>query len=222
MLFSGTLRSNLDPFDRFDDAKLWDALKRSHLLDSMKSQDMTEEGEPEAAVAGEYGLDTIVEDGGSNLSVGQRSLISLARALVKDAKVLILDEATGTMNLRRVVVTRADPSAFQPPSTTKRTRRFKIPLLPSLETVPFYVLLVSSNLAYGENISNDRFTFAPADRLQTIIGYDRICVMDSGRITEFDTPTRLFNIEDGVFRGMCDRSGIALEDIRMAAKLGEA
>ena len=63
--------------------------------------------------------------------------------------------------------------------------------------------------------------FVPTDRLQTIIGYDRICVMDSGRIAEFDTPTRLFNIEDGIFRGMCDRSRISLEDIRRAAKLRE-
>ena len=60
------------------------------------------------------------------------------------------------------------------------------------------------------------------DRLQTIIGYDRICVTDSGRIVEFDTPTRLFNVEDGIFRGMCDGSGISLEDIRGAAKLREA
>ena len=46
--------------------------------------------------------------------------------------------------------------------------------------------------------------------------------MDSGRIAEFDTPTELFNMEKGIFRGMCDRSGISLEDIRMAAKLREA
>ena len=59
------------------------------------------------------------------------------------------------------------------------------------------------------------------DRLQTIIGYDRICVMDAGRIAEFDTPTRLFHMGDGIFRGMCDRSNISLEDIRRAAKLRE-
>jgi ABC-type multidrug transport system fused ATPase/permease subunit len=55
-----------------------------------------------------------------------------------------------------------------------------------------------------------------AHRLRTIIGYDRICVMDKGRIAEMDTPLELWKKEDGIFRGMCDRSGIRVEDIRGA------
>ena len=45
--------------------------------------------------------------------------------------------------------------------------------------------------------------------------------MDVGRIVEFDTPARLFNMEDGIFRGMCNRSKVSLEDIRRATKLRE-
>jgi len=55
-----------------------------------------------------------------------------------------------------------------------------------------------------------------AHRLRTIIGYDRICVMDKGRIAEMDTPINLWRAEGGIFRGMCDRSGIRVEDIRGA------
>ena len=97
-MFSGTLRSNLDPFNQFEDARLRDALKRSHLVDNAKHQDATEAGESEVAESSRFTLDTVVEEEGNNLSAGQRSLVSLARALVKDSKVLILDEATGTMS----------------------------------------------------------------------------------------------------------------------------
>ncbi|KAJ1329416.1 ATP-binding cassette subfamily C (CFTR/MRP) member 1 [Microdochium nivale] len=51
-----------------------------------------------------------------------------------------------------------------------------------------------------------------AHRLRTIIGYDRICVMDAGRIAEMDEPINLWK-QGGIFRGMCDRSGIRAEDI---------
>jgi len=50
-----------------------------------------------------------------------------------------------------------------------------------------------------------------AHRLKTIIGYDRICVMDAGRIAELDTPINLYDM-GGIFRGMCDRSSIRRED----------
>jgi ATP-binding cassette subfamily C (CFTR/MRP) protein 1 len=52
-----------------------------------------------------------------------------------------------------------------------------------------------------------------AHRLKTIIDYDRIVVMDQGRIAEIDTPIRLFENAGGIFRGMCERSGIRREEI---------
>jgi ABC-type multidrug transport system fused ATPase/permease subunit len=52
-----------------------------------------------------------------------------------------------------------------------------------------------------------------AHRLKTIIDYDRICVMDQGRIAELDTPANLYS-QGGIFRSMCERSGIHREDFR--------
>ncbi|KAI0422139.1 ABC transporter family protein [Xylaria grammica] len=59
-----------------------------------------------------------------------------------------------------------------------------------------------------------------AHRLRTIIGYDRICVMDAGRIAELGTPLELWEIQGGIFRGMCERSGIRHDDLAAAANMG--
>lgn len=96
--WAGTVRTALDPFSRYDDACLWDALQRSFLVESRSAT-------PEAySIIGNSSdthvhqaritLDTVIEPEGANFSVGERSLLSLARALVKDSKVVILDEAT--------------------------------------------------------------------------------------------------------------------------------
>jgi ABC-type multidrug transport system fused ATPase/permease subunit len=53
--------------------------------------------------------------------------------------------------------------------------------------------------------------------LKTIIGYDRICVLDAGQIAEFDTPMALFKRTDGIFRSMCERSSITAQDILSAS-----
>ena len=80
-------------------------------MDNTK-QDMTEGGDPGAVVSGRFTLETAIENEGGNLSVGQRSLVSLARALVKDSKVLILDEATGMQDLAISWCGKADPFRF--------------------------------------------------------------------------------------------------------------
>ncbi|KMY89963.1 multidrug resistance-associated protein 1 isoform X6 [Drosophila simulans] len=85
VLFSGSLRINLDPFEIKTDDEIWKALELSHLKSFVKSL---------AA-----GLNHEIAEGGENLSVGQRQLVCLARALLRKTKVLVLDEATAAVDL---------------------------------------------------------------------------------------------------------------------------
>ncbi|KAK4049155.1 hypothetical protein OIV83_004300 [Microbotryomycetes sp. JL201] len=93
LLFNGTLRSNLDPFSVYEDRVLWDALRRAWLVER-ETLDQADR----AGASSKFSLDTPIEDEGSNLSVGERSLVSLARALVKDSKIVVLDEATASVD----------------------------------------------------------------------------------------------------------------------------
>ncbi|KAH9902793.1 P-loop containing nucleoside triphosphate hydrolase protein [Cubamyces lactineus] len=188
LLFSGTLRSNLDPFGVHDDALLWDALKRAYLVEDRKEHSIDQASTDEEGKEGtrspvnRFSLDSPIEDEGSNLSIGQRSLVSLARALVKDSKILILDEATASVDYE----------------TDRKIQD-----------------TIASEFA-------DRTILCIAHRLRTIIGYDRICVLDAGQIAEFDTPANLYERQGGIFRSMCDRSSISLSDIKTAEKVKEA
>ncbi|KAH8806665.1 ABC protein [Flagelloscypha sp. PMI_526] len=168
ILFSGTVRESLDPFSAHDDAKLWDALKQAHIWPSTKETD---------AHGSQITLDTQIEVDGSNLSVGERSLLSIARALVKDAKVVILDEATASVDLE----------------TDKKIQ----------ETIARF---------------DGKTLLCVAHRLRTILNFDKILVLDEGKVAEFDTPLNLFMNTQGIFRGLCEKSDISLEDFETTSR----
>ncbi|KAJ3215100.1 hypothetical protein HDU67_000804 [Dinochytrium kinnereticum] len=168
LLFSGTIRSNLDPFGEFLDADLWDALERS--------------GMKEAVVKMENGIEASVHAGGENLSVGQRQLLCLARAMVRKPRLVVLDECTANVDLE------TDHQIQQ---------------------------------SLRENLKGATI-LTIAHRLNTVIDYDRILVLDQGEVAEFDSPANLLEKDgrDGgvqsVFSKLVEETGAA-----NAAKLRE-
>ncbi|ORY70608.1 ABC transporter [Leucosporidium creatinivorum] len=170
VLFNGTLRSNLDPFGVYDDQLLWDALRRAWLVERVA-------GAEGSVQASRFTLETPIEDEGANLSVGERSLVSLARALVKDSKIVVLDEATASVDA---------------------------------ETDARIQAVIRTEFA-------DKTLLVIAHRIRTIIGYDRILVMQSGQVEAFDSPLALFD-QEGTFHSLCVQSGISREDIEAARR----
>ncbi|XBH97497.1 hypothetical protein VPH35_127158 [Triticum aestivum] len=83
-LFQGTVRYNLDPIGQFSDQQIWEVLDKCQLLEAVQEK--------------EQGLDSLVAEDGSNWSMGQRQLFCLGRTLLKRCRILVLDEATASID----------------------------------------------------------------------------------------------------------------------------
>lgn len=214
-LFTGTIRSNLDPFGLFTDEEIFTALRKVQLVGSAVGS--AAPSRPETPVKGSRrgspvlphkqsptskssttladsptsatpttalenknifrNLNSTVAESGTNLSQGQRQLLCLARAMLKNPKVLLMDEATASIDY-------ATDSKIQ-------------------ETI--------------REIRNTTITIA--HRLQTIIDYDKVLVLDKGEVVEYGDPWDLVNMKKGIFRGMCEMTGdfdVLLKDAKKA------
>ncbi|XP_077561247.1 ATP-binding cassette sub-family C member 2-like [Haemaphysalis longicornis] len=154
-LVRGTLRMNLDPTNSHSDREIWQALERAHLA-KMVANDAR-------------GLLLETSDGGCNLSVGQRQLVCLARALLRAPRVLLLDEATSQM----------DGDTDQ-------------------------LIQLALREAFGHCT-----LFTIAHRLHTVLDYDRILVLEDGRVREFDSVARLLANPSSAFYSMALEAGIS-------------
>lgn len=152
VLFAGSLRNCLDPFNTQEDGNLMDALKAVNHTGWERGSTI---------------LDDRVDEGGANFSVGERQLLCLARAIIEEPKVLVMDEASASLD-------------------SESDQRIQKMLRERFQNTTMLTI---------------------AHRLDTILDYDQILVLDSGRVAEFGSPEELLKRSDGFFSSLIEGTG---------------
>ena len=153
VLFSGSIRECLDPWGASTDDQILEALQIVQVADARQR--------------GLEALEDYVDEGGRNFSVGERQLLCLARAVLAKPKVLVLDEATASVD--------GETDAFIQQMIRKRF--------------------------------SGTTMLTIAHRLNTIMDYDKVLVMDKGRVAEFGSPKDLLEDNNGLFSNLVDSTG---------------
>ena len=149
VLFSGSLRRNIDPVGKSCDAAIWQVLEDVHLKEKIYNLQKQ--------------LDYELTEGGNNFSVGERQLLCLARALLQGNKIIVLDEATANVD-------------YTTDHLIQETIREKF---------------------------KECTVLTIAHRVNTILDYDRVLVLDQGEVVEYDAPAVLLGRKDGWFAKLC-------------------
>jgi ATP-binding cassette, subfamily C (CFTR/MRP), member 1 len=191
-LFRGTVRSNLDPFGEHTDLELWSALRQADLVAPENADAASSDGEKAAATSAPAAA--AAPEGTARRDTGRIHLDSV----VEEEGLNFSLGQRQLMALARALVRGSQIIVCDEATSSV-----------DMETDD----KIQRTIATG---FRGKTLLCIAHRLRTIIGYDRICVMDQGRIAELDEPLALWRKEGGIFRSMCDRSGIRAEDIRGA------
>lgn len=186
ILFSGTIRRNLDPFDRYHDDNLIRVLEKVniyHILTKKWAESRKEVDNKEGYVqipmeeeilSDKDILGVEVRERGDNFSLGEKQLICIARALLKNPKILIMDEATASID----------------------------------EATDYFIQEI-----IRKDLKNTTVIII-AHRLKTIMECNKIIVLQDGRLIDFDSPENLINKKSGFFYESLQQSAEKIEEVK--------
>ena len=153
ILMEGSLKFNIDPFNLYENEKIIEILKRVGFDYNERDDEI---------------LDRHIEVNGNNLSIGEKQLICIVRAILKKTKILIMDEATANIDVK----------------TEEKIQEIL------------------------DNTFNDCTILTIAHRIKTILNYDKILVLEKGKILEFDSPKNLLENKDSNFYKLFEKSSL--------------